>query len=232
MDHAIATRDDWLAARLDLMQAEKAHMRAGDALAKQRRALPRVRIEKPYTFTGARGQLTLPDLFGSHSQLFVYHFMFGADWAEGCPSCSFWADNFDGLAAHLAARDCALVVVSKAPYEVLASYKQRMGWQFRWVSAGDSGFNEDLGVTFAPEDIEAGRAVYNFRKTKSIGTEMPGITVFQRDGDAVFHTYSTYARGLEAINSGYHILDLLPKGRDEEKLPWSMAWLRRHDQYS
>lgn len=228
MQPTVVSREDWRSARLALLAEEKRLDRARDALAAQRRALPMVRLDRDYRFAGETGEVSLGDLFGGCRQLIVYHFMFGPDWAEGCPSCSFWADNFDGIDVHLRARDTALVAVSKAPLDKLLGYRQRMGWRFRWVSAGDSGFNEDFSVSFPP-DSPGGE--YNFAPRTHKGTEMPGISVFLRDGDSVLHAYSTYARGLDMLNGAYHFLDLTPKGRDEGDLPWSMAWLRRRDRY-
>ncbi|SPH17405.1 hypothetical protein DEA8626_00923 [Defluviimonas aquaemixtae] len=230
---SITDRDTWLAARLELLDAEKAHMRAGDDLAARRRALPKVRIEKDYRFTGAGGEVSLADLFGPHTQLVVYHFMYGTDWEEGCPSCSFWADNFDGVDVHLAARDTAFACISKAPYDKLDAYRKRMDWRFRWVSASGGDFNEDFNVSFTPEELETKSNVYNFRKGNFNGPEAPGLSVFERLEDGtILHTYSTFGRGLEAINGAYHMLDLTPKGRDEEGLDYTQAWLRRHDQYA
>ena len=226
MDHRIATRDDWLAERRALLAAEKDFTRQRDALSARRRDLPWVRVDRPYRFDTDRGPATLADLFGGNGQLIVYHFMFGADWDQGCPSCSFWADNFVGIGIHLAHRDTALVAVSKAPLAKLRTYHARMGWTFPWVSAGDSGFNEDYGVSFAGEG-----GSYNYAPRTGTHSELPGISVFAREGDQVFHTYSAYARGLDMMNGAYHFLDLTPKGRDEAGLPWPMAWVRRHDVY-
>jgi predicted dithiol-disulfide oxidoreductase (DUF899 family) len=220
------SRADWLAERRALLAREKDFSRARDALSEARRALPAVRLDKPYSFQTETGPKSLGGLFGDRRQLIVYHFMFGSDWREGCPSCSFWADNFDGIGIHLAARDTALVAVSKAPLEKLLAYRSRMGWSFPWVSAGSSGFNEDFGVSFAGEGGE-----YNFAPRKGSHSELPGISVFFREADTVFHTYSTYARGLDMLNGAYHFLDLTPLGRDEGGLPWPMAWVRRHDRY-
>ncbi|MGB5836861.1 MAG: DUF899 domain-containing protein [Albidovulum sp.] len=225
-------KEQWMAARLELLKSEKAHMRAGDALAKRRRALPRLKLDKAYQFTGAEGHLGLDDLFGPHSQLVVYHFMFGVDWEEGCSSCSFWADNFDGLDAHLAARDTGFACVSKAPYAKLAAFRARMGWRFQWVSAAETDFNEDLNVSFGKDELLAKSNTYNYKTGGFNGPEAPGISTFERRSDGqILHAYSTYGRGLEAINGAYHILDLTPKGRDEAKLDWPQQWVRRHDQY-
>jgi predicted dithiol-disulfide oxidoreductase (DUF899 family) len=228
MQPRIVSPSEWRAERLALLAAEKAFDRERDALAARRRALPMVRLERDYRFQDMTGEVSLRDLFGDARQLIVYHFMFGPDWAEGCPSCSFWADNFDGIDVHLRARDTALVAVSKAPLDRLMAYRERMGWRFRWVSAGESGFNEDFHVSFAPES-QGGE--YNFAPRTHGGSEMPGISVFWREGDAVLHSYSTYARGLDMLNGAYHFLDLTPKGRDEGDLPWTMAWVRRSDRY-
>jgi len=226
-----ATREAWRAARLELLEAEKDLMRRSDALAERRRALPWVKVTKPYHFEGADGRKSLAELFAGRSQLIVYHFMFGADWKEGCPSCSFWADNFEGIPIHLAHRDATLVAVSRAPYEKLAAYRQRMGWTFAWYSSAGSEFNFDFQVSYTPGQVASGAAEYNYRRTK-VMEELPGISVFARDaGGDLFHTYSTYARGLDMLNGAYRYMDLLPKGRDEDGLAWTMAWLRRHDQY-
>jgi predicted dithiol-disulfide oxidoreductase (DUF899 family) len=224
----VVSRAEWRTERLALLAEEKAFDRARDALAARRRALPVVEVVRDYRFADEGGEVGLAGLFGGLRQLVVYHFMFGPDWAEGCPSCSFWADNFDGIDVHLRARDTALVAVSKAPLDRLLAYRKRMGWRFRWVSAGDSGFNEDYSVSFPPGS-EGGE--YNFRPRTHPGSELPGISVFFREGERVFHSYSTYARGLDMLNGAYHFLDLTPKGRDEGGLPWSMAWVRRRDRY-
>ena len=227
----IASRSEWLAARMALLEKEKAATRMRDELAAARRALPRVRIDTDYRFQTPDGDARLIDLFGSHSQLLVDHFMFGPDWEEGCTACSFWADAFDGLDVHLAARDVAFVVVSAAPLAKLDAYKQRMGWHFDWVSSEGSTFNRDMGVAFTPEELEAGTAEYNYAQNGFPVSEAPGLSVFVREGDTVFHTYSVFSRGLDGFNPAYQLLDLMPKGRDEADLPHSMAWLKRHDQY-
>ena len=225
-DHA-----EWLAARTALLEREKAFTRERDEIAQARRALPALRIDKPYSFDGPAGSETLQDLFAERSQLMVYHFMYGTDWDEGCPSCSFWADNLDGIDKHLAHRDVAFLMVSSAPYATLDAYRQRMGWRFKWVSCAGSDFNRDMQVSFTPDQLEAKTQVYNYRKGAFNGPEAPGLTAFRREGDAVYHTYGTFGRGLDWFNGAYQLLDLAPKGRDEADLPWSMAWLRRHDQY-
>ncbi len=229
--HAIGTREEWLAARRDLLAREKDLNRLRDELAEQRRRLPWVRVEKPYAFEGPAGRVTLPGLFGGHSQLLVYHFMFGPEWEEGCPICSFWADSFNGMPVHLAARDVSLVAVSHASFDRIEDYRRRMGWSFPWYSSAPSDFNVDFGVSFTAEQRRDG-ADYNFRRVDQPGEEMPGLSAFTIDASGqVFHTYSTYSRGLDPINSGYQLLDLAPKGRDEDGLPWTLAWLHRHDSY-
>ncbi len=217
------TRDDWEVARLELLAAEKEHSRRGDELARRRRELPWVRVEQDYVFATEDGRRSLADLFDGRSQLIVYHFMFGTDWDEGCPSCSFWADNYDGISPHLAARDVMFVAVSIGPLDRLLAYRRRMGWSFPWVSSGGTMFNADFEVS--------GSRRYNYQPTDEPIDELPGLSVFAREGDSVFHTYSTYARGLDVFNSAYQLLDMVPRGRDEDDLPWSMAWLRRHDRY-
>jgi predicted dithiol-disulfide oxidoreductase (DUF899 family) len=227
----IGTREEWTAARLDLLKQERELTHLRDRLAEQRRALPWVAVEKDYRFEGPDGEVSLADLFAGQSQLIVYHFMFGSDWDEGCPSCSFWADSFDGTGVHLAHRDVSLVCVSRAPYSKLAAYRARMGWSFSWFSSAGSDFNFDFHVSFTPEQ-QANGAEYNFVEHEHVIDELHGVSAFaRRDDGAVFHTYSTYARGLDPINSAYQLLDLTAKGRDEAELDWPMAWLRRHDAY-
>ena len=233
MHHASITADRSaaLAARLELLEAEKALTQQREEVARRRRELPWVPVTERHEFDTEHGRQSLAELFGDTSQLFVQHFMFGPDWDEGCPSCSFWADSFDGTLAHLAARDVAFVAVSRAPLAKLIEYRTRMGWSFPWVSSADSSFDFDFGVSFSAEQ-QATTGVYNFGDVDRPGEELPGFSFFARDDSVkVFHTYSTYARGLDPMNAAYQILDLAPKGRDEQDLPWSMAWLRRHDQY-
>lgn len=232
MTHPIVSREEWLNVRLKHLEDEKAFTQARDALAARRRALPWIRIEKPYAFQTQEGEQTLPQLFGQHSQLIVSHFMFGPDWEQGCPSCSFWADGYNGLDIHLAHRDAAFVVVSNTSLDNIERYRARMGWTFRWVSSMGSDFNRDFHVGFTPEELASGEVVYNYAKRPFPVTEAPGISVFHKpDADTVAHTYSTYARGLDMLNPAYHLMDLLPKGRDEDGLDFTMAWLRRRDQY-
>jgi predicted dithiol-disulfide oxidoreductase (DUF899 family) len=228
MTPRIVGHDDWVKACTAFLAKEKEFTRLREELARERRRLPWERVDTAYQFDGPDGRLSLADLFGGRDQLIVYHFMFGPDWQEGCPGCSYWADNFSGVDVHLAARDTALVAVSRAPLATLEAYKKRMGWNFRWVSSVGPDFNHDYGVTRRPGDKVF---PYNYGSTPREMEELPGISVFIRQGDDVFHTYSTYARGLDAVNSAYHLLDLTAKGRHEEGLSFPMAWVRRHDQY-
>ncbi len=223
VEPTIAPREEWLRARLDLLQAEKELTRQRDELSRRRRALPWVRVDKAYRFDTVDGPRSLPELFEGRSQLLVYHFMFGPEWPEGCPSCSFWADNFDGVGVHLAHRDVTFLAASRAPLDRLLAYRSRMGWTFPWVSSSGSDFNLDFGVSDSP--------TYNYAPSDSPQEELPGLSAFAlRDGE-VFHTYSCYARGLDAFNGAYQLLDLTPKGRDEGGLEGPMAWLHRHDAY-
>ncbi|MDC0663543.1 DUF899 domain-containing protein [Marinobacter sp. SS21] len=230
-NHPVVSQQQWVEARKALLAKEKELTHLRDELARQRRALPWVKVSKPYTFEGPQGTRSLAELFGSHSQLIVYHFMFGTDWDEGCPSCSFWADNFESIPIHLAHRDASLVAISRAPYEKLAAYRRRMGWTFPWYSSFGSDFNFDFQVSYTKAQVDSGRAEHNYAPMKVL-EELPGISVFYRDdANDLYHTYSTYQRGLDMLNGAYHYMDLLPKGRNEDDLPWTMAWLRRHDQY-
>lgn len=231
-NHKVVSREEWLAARRALLVKEKNFTRVRDELSRERRELPWTRVEKSYTFDGRNGKESLDNLFGACGQLIVYHFMFGTDWAEGCPSCSFWADNFNGIGIHLRHRDIQLVAISKGPIEKLEAYKKRLGWQFKWVSSAGNDFNHDYRVSFTPDEMNAGQVDYNFAQRSFPSNEAPGISVFYKNkqGD-IFHTYSCYARGLDMLNGAYHYMDLTPKDRDESQLPFTMAWLRRHDQY-
>ncbi len=219
----IASRDEWLHERVQLLAREKDLSRRRDELARARRALPWVRVEQDYRFDTVDGERSLSELFDRCSQLVVYHFMFGPDWDQGCPSCSFWADNYNGTTVHLAHRDATLIAVSRAPLDTLQTYRNRMGWTFNWVSSLGSTFNQDYGVTQA--------ATYNYTPVDHPAEEAPGLSAFVRHHGEVFHTYSCYARGLDVFNTAYQILDITAKGRDEDALPWTMAWLHRHDQY-
>ena len=228
--HQIVSTQDWTAARLKFLEKEKAFTRARDELSAARRALPWEKVAQNYVFEGANGSVSLADLFRHKSQLIVYHFMFGPDWEAGCKSCTFWADNFDRIVIHLNARDANLALISRAPYERLAAYRKRMGWSIEWVSSLGNTFNHDFAVSFTPEEVASKDNNYNFG-TQHFGVdEAPGISVFAKDGGDVFHTYSTYARGLDMLNGAYHLLDLVPKGRDESETG-NMGWLRRRDEY-
>lgn len=215
-----------------LLEKEKEFTRLRDQLSRQRRELPWVKVEKPYVFEGSAGQATLAGLFGPRSQLVVYHFMFGPDWEEGCKHCSFWADNFNGIGVHLNHRDVAFVAVSRAPLAKIEAFRKRMGWTFPWVSSFGSDFNFDYHVSFTPDDVQSGAAYYNYAPGQKASTEREGVSVFFKDENgAVFHTYSCYARGIDMLNTAYHYLDLVPKGRDEENLQFTQSWVRHHDRY-
>jgi predicted dithiol-disulfide oxidoreductase (DUF899 family) len=225
----VVAHEEWLAERKEFLAKEKEFTRLRDGLSRDRRELPWERVEKEYRFEGAHGRTTLPELFDGRSQLVVYHFMFDPSWDEGCKSCSFWADNFDPNVIHLKARDVTMVAVSRAPYDKLAAYRERMGWSFPWFSSGETDFNFDFGVSFAPEDQEQDGA-YNYGSLAPKSPEREGVSVFYKnEGGDVFHTYSTYARGIDLMNTAYNYLDLVPKGRDEEGR--SQSWVRRHDEY-
>ena len=229
----IVSRDEWLAARKALLAREKAHTREGDALSADRRRLPMVKVETSYMFDTADGRRSLADLFEGRSQLIVYHFMMGPGWAEGCPSCSFLMDHLDGVLPHLANRDVTLVAVSRAPLAEIDAFKRRMGWQFPWVSSYGTAFNRDFHVSFTKDEVASGKMHYNYAEQLFPSEEGPGFSVFVTNarGD-IFHTYSTYGRGGESVLGTYHLLDLVPKGRDEDGLPFPMAWVRHHDRYS
>jgi predicted dithiol-disulfide oxidoreductase (DUF899 family) len=229
--HRVVPHDEWLAERREFLAKEKEFTRQRDELSRQRRELPWERVEKEYVFEGPEGRRTLQELFDGRSQLVVYHFMFDPEWNEGCKSCSFWADNFDPNLVHLTARDVTMVAISRAPYEKLAAYKQRMGWGFDWFSSGETDFNFDFGVSFSPEDQEQDGA-YNYGSQAPHMSEREGLSVFYKDDNgSVFHTYSAYARGIDLVNSAYNYLDLVPKGRHEEEGRPPQYWVRRHDEY-
>jgi predicted dithiol-disulfide oxidoreductase (DUF899 family) len=232
MQPRIVSRDEWLVARKALLIKEKALTRATDDISVERRRLPVVRVEKSYVFETPSGRRTLAELFDGRSQLVVYHFMMGPEWAEGCPSCSLLADHFHGSLVHLAERDVTLTAVSRAPLSNIEAFKRRMGWTFPWVSSYANDFNWDYHVSFTKEEMAAGTMYYNFGSAQFPADEAPGLSVFYTDDSgAVFHTYSTYARGGEPFIGVYHYLDLVPKGRDEEGLAFPMAWVRHHDRY-
>lgn len=221
----VVSRSEWLSARRQLLLHEKALTHQRDELARARRALPWVRVDQPYSFEGAQGRLSLADLFAGRSQLLVYHFMFGDGWTEGCGGCSFLADHFDGANLHLAHHDVSLVAVSHAPFAQFQAFRQRMGWKFPWVSSHASSFNQELGVSAGAEGINQ----YNYEPYAGNETELPGLSVFYRDAQStIFHTYSSYARGLDILVGAYNFLDLMPKGRNEEG---TMDWVRHHDRY-
>ncbi len=229
MQHAIVSHSDWLAARKDLLKAEKDLTRLRDKVAQNRLALPWARVDKAYIFDTPDGQRSLPDLFDGRSQLLVQHFMLGPGWKEGCPSCSFMADHTDGMNLHLAHHDVTMIAISRAPLEEIENYRKRMGWNFKWASSFGSDFNYDFRVSFTPEEIASGSIDYNFGEWSMTGEEWPGISVFFKDeaGD-VYRTYSTYGRGVEVMMGAYSMLDLTPKGRNEAR---GMDWVRRHDRY-
>lgn len=230
--HSVVTRERWLADRRALLAREKELSRLGDELARERRALPWVRVEQDYAFDTPDGQRTLAQLFDGRSQLLVQHFMLAPGWEEGCPSCSYMADHSDGMRAHLAQRDVTLVAVSRAPLAQIERFRIRMGWRFRWVSSHGSGFNHDYGVSFTHHERSSGAVDYNYAHQPFPHEEAPGLSVFFKDtAGTIFHTYSTYGRGVEAMMGTYRLLDLVPKGRDEDGLPHTMAWVRHHDRY-
>jgi len=228
--HPVVTHEEWLTARKALLAKEKEFNHIRDELSQQRRDLPWEPVTKEYLFDGPQGKQSLPDLFDGRSQLIVYHFMFHPDWNAGCPHCSFWADNFNPNIIHLKHRDATMIAVSQAPYDKLAAYEKRMGWTFKWVSSFETDFNFDYGVSFRPEEIAQGKAFYNFSEKPGKDPEREGVSVFYKDsGGQVFHTYSTYARGIDLLNSAYNYIDLTPKGRDEEGR--TQFWVRRWDEY-
>jgi predicted dithiol-disulfide oxidoreductase (DUF899 family) len=249
--HRIGTREEWLAARLELLRAEKEHTRRGDDLARRRQALPWVPIDKAYRFATDEGEATLADLFRGRSQLLVYHFMFGPDWAAGCPSCSAIADGFDRTVVHLANHDVTLQAVSRAPLAKLLAYRQRMGWSFPWASSHGSDFNFDFKVSFTEQQQREGGVEYNYRRdghaldqtpapaplvdfaarsgtsAASFARDRPGMSAFVREDGVIYHSYSTYARGVDGLWGMYQWLDRAPRGRNETD-----AWWRRHDEYA
>ncbi len=232
-DHAVVSPKEWIASRKELLKKEKEFSKLRDELSRQRRELPWEKVEKEYIFDGPNGKQTLAQLFDGRSQLIIYHFMFGPGWEQGCPSCSYLADHFGGSLVHLANRDVTLAVVSRAPIAQIEAFKKRMGWQFRWVSSFANDFNRDYHVSFTKEEMANGKVTYNYNQTAGFPVEeAPGASVFYKNAAGeIFHTYSTYARGLDTLVGAYNFLDLAPKGRDEEGLAHSMAWVRHHDRY-
>ena len=232
MQHQIVSQEEWLARRKKLLSQEKEFTRLRDQLSAERRELPWVKVDKQYVFDGPDGKETLADLFDGRSQLIVYHFMFGPGWEQGCPSCSFVSDHIDGANWHLPQRDVTLLAVSRAPLPEIEAFKQRMGWGFKWVSSYGNDFNHDYHVSFTPDEMARGEVYYNYGMEQFPSEEAPGVSVFYKDpSGAIFHTYSAYARGLDMLVGAYNYLDLVPKGRDEADLPWTMAWVRHHDRY-
>lgn len=221
----VVSREEWLKERIELLAREKAFTHERDALSAARQAMPLVRIDKTYVFDSEAGERTLGDLFDGQRQLIVYHFMFAPDWDAGCKSCSLVAESFDRTVAHLAARDTSFVAISRAPVEKLAAYEERMGWTFPWVSSGSTDFNFDFHVSF----LDPSNAEYNYQKRSFPTTDAPGFSTFLRDGDDVFHAYSTFGRGVDMLMNVYHLLDITPLGRHEDGQ--AMSWVRRRDEY-
>ena len=230
-EHKVVSEKEWLKARKQLLAKEKKFSKLRDELNKQRRALPWVKIEKEYVFDGPNGKETLSDLFDGKSQLIVYHFMFGPGWGDGCPHCSFWADHFDSVDAHIGQRDTTFVVISRAPLKEIKPFKKRMGWKFKWFSSNGTDFNFDLNVSFTPEQLKNGTAIYNYAPLNMDIDEREGVSAFYKDskGD-IYHTYSSYARGIDLMNTTYNFIDLTAKGRDENP-EHSQDWVRYHDEY-
>src|SRR5215203_1186655 len=230
--HRVVPRDQWLKQRIALLAEEKEFTRRRDEMTRKVRALPWVKVEKPYTFDSPAGTKSLADLFGPHGQLIVYHFMFDPTWSQGCKSCSFVADHYNPILVHLNHRDVSFVTVSKAPIDQLERFRTRMGWTFPWVSAANTDFGRDYGVSFTDQELASAAAVYNYTGKPGPIRELPGLSVFARDarGD-VYHTYSTYTRGLDIFLGTYNFLDVVPKGRDEAETNGMRGWLRHHDRY-
>jgi predicted dithiol-disulfide oxidoreductase (DUF899 family) len=232
--HQIVSQEQWIAARKTLLAKEKELTRARDEISSLRRKLPWVRVEKNYVFDSPNGKETLSDLFGDRSQLIVNHFMLGPGWKEGCIGCSFGADHVEGALTHLNQRDVAYVAVSRAPLSEIEAYKKRMGWHFEWVSSFGNDFNYDFNVSFKPEQLANGKVTYNYELTEASIDELPGYSVFIKDADgSIFHTYSSYGRGAEGLLGTYTLLDMTPKGRDENGPHHNlMDWVKRHDEYA
>jgi predicted dithiol-disulfide oxidoreductase (DUF899 family) len=237
--HKVVSHAEWVAARKKHLAKEKEFTYLRDQLSRERRELPWELVDKDYSFDGERGKVSLHDLFEGRSQLVIYHAMFNPDTAgphttwtadAACYACSWWMDNFNGITVHLNHRDITMVAVSRAQYPAIAAYKKRMGWSFPWYSSAGTDFNFDYHVSFTPEEMKAGEAEYNYQVIPVSGSELPGISVFLKDGDKIYHTYSTYTRGLDMLNVAYHYMDLVPKGRDEGPDGLN-SWVRRHDEY-
>jgi predicted dithiol-disulfide oxidoreductase (DUF899 family) len=232
-EHKVVSPQEWTESRKELLRKEKEFTRLRDELSQQRRDLPWEKVEKEYVFDGPNGKQTLADLFDGKSQLIIYHFMFGPGWEQGCPSCSYLADHFGGALVHLANRDVSFVVVSRAPIEQINAFKKRMGWNFHWVSSYGSEFNYDYHVSFTKQEQADKKVSYNYTTTEFPSEEGPGASVFYKNpAGNIFHTYSAFARGLDILVGTYNFLDLVPKGRDEDGLAFSMAWVRHHDRYA
>jgi predicted dithiol-disulfide oxidoreductase (DUF899 family) len=229
----VVSPNEWLAARKQLLAKEKEFTRLRDELSRQRREMPWEKVEKQYVFEGAKGKETLADLFDGRSQLLVYHFMFGPGWEQGCPSCSFLGDSFDGITIHIAQRDTSFVAISRATLPEIEAFKKRMGWKFNWVSSNGNDFNYDYKVSFSKEDISSGKPVYNYETIPFPSEEGPGASAFIKKDGQIYHTYSTYSRGLDILLPMYNWIDMTAKGRDEAAMkPHAMAWVRHHDRYS
>jgi predicted dithiol-disulfide oxidoreductase (DUF899 family) len=230
-DRKVVSQEEWLAARKKFLVKEKKFSKLRDELNVQRRKLPWVKVEKKYIFDGPMGKVSLADLFCGKSQLIVYHFMFGPDWKEGCPHCSFWADHFDSVTLHLGQRDTTFAVISRAPLKKITSFKKRMGWRFPWLSSNDTDFNFDFNVSYTPEQINSGKMTYNYAPQAMIIDEREGVSAFYRDKKGIlYHTYSAFARGIDLMNTTYNFLDLTAKGRDENP-ERPQDWVRYHDKY-
>jgi len=229
-DHKIVSENEWIQARKQFLIKEKEFTLLRDQLNEERQNLPWKIVNKEYVFDGPEGKQTLSELFDGNSQLITYHFMFGINWDAGCPHCSFWADNFNGIVSHLRQRDVTMIAVSRAPYNKLAAYEKRMGWNFKWVSSENTDFNFNYNVSFTQDEITKKKATYNFTIQDPGETDREGVSVFFKDKTGkIFHTYSAYARGIDMLNVAYHYLDLVPKGRDEKGD--GQFWVRRHDEY-
>jgi len=232
LDHKVVSREKWLAARKELLAKEKEFTRLRDELSRKQRELPWEKVEKEYTFEGPAGKVGLAGLFEGKSQLVVYHFMLGPDWDEGCKSCSFLADHFNPSETHLKQRDVTLMMISRAPMAQIEAFKKRMGWNIKWVSAFESDFNFDYNISFVHKEGEQEPVYYNYGMETFPSTEGPGLSVFYKNEDGeIFHTYSTFSRGLDAFIGAYRVLDIVPKGRDEAELTYGMQWVRHHDRY-
>ncbi len=229
----VVSEKEWLEARLELLAREKAFDKQRDELTRARQAMPWVKVTTEYIFDGPNGKESLSDLFGKCHQLIVYHFMYHPSWEDQpCLSCSFWADNFNGISEHLKARDVSFVLISKAMFSQIEAYRKRMGWSLKWLSSHDNTFNRDYHVSFTDQEMANENGYYNYKIQRTPAQEMPGLSVFAKDDDGdVYHTYSSYGRGTDMINGAYHLLDRVPKGRDEDGLSWNQAWIQRRDEY-